>query len=890
MSSRFFRRLTSTLFWTGFYIVSLLNRAVGWVWDRNIPARLALLLTFALSSLASGTTPRKAWSVPEMINNDRSGGSGPNTWQIVFDARGNGIVVTEDYDRVWANRYTAGAGWGEPQIIDSTAIPAEDTRYGVQKQHIRIYFDPAGNAVAVWHEPRQTWINRYTPGTGWGRAEPSVHKPGDGNPPEMVADARGYLYAVWTNNDYKRQHHQVWANIHVPGKGWGQATAIAENTGDAKVAMIKVDTAGNVYAVWLQGKGKGTGKGLEDSAFNIGDVWISRYAPATGWGKPALIIREANTAKPLDMALDDRGNAMVVWEQKTKDQRAIWANRYLADRGWDQPVRLELESRQGDSRNPAVAFDARGSAIVMWWKAGSDGNVVANRYTPGEGWGQAVAVSTQSGLMGYPRFIFDRDGNALAVWAQYARQGGQVVRASRYTIGSGWSPPALISVESGEEKHDPRIALDAEGNAIAVWWQRGRGASIWVNHYVAGKGWGSPMVLQKDATFTANTPKINFDAQGIAHVTWTRSPAENRSYLVWTSRYQPVALLKQIKARKDPHETSARQNQTTTSSGGTPLHAAAYSGNPDTVASLLATGADVNARDYQEWTPLHTASWQGHQAVVELLIAKGADVNARSRNGETPLHMTSAWGTRAVAEVLIARGAHIHARGNGGITPLYQAATRGKKDIVALLIAKGANVNGDDMPLLTAVYENRTEIVALLLAKGAATNPKDGLDTTPLHTAASKGNREMVELLLAHGANVNARDSVDHTPLHAALFGKNLAVVQLLLARGADVNVKGKRGATPLHLATSREIAAMLIAKGANVNARGEHEYTPLHNAAREGRKDVAEALIASGAEVNAVDKFGETPLDKLLESYHKDFAEMLRKHGARKGVKRKED
>ena len=90
----------------------------------------------------------------------------------------------------------------------------------------------------------------------------------------------------------------------------------------------------------------------------------------------------------------------------------------------------------------------------------------------------------------------------------------------------------------------------------------------------------------------------------------------------------------------------------------TPLHNAAREGRKETIKILIANGADVHAKSNGGTTPLHAAAngrrrpryrpgqpdhgISGEQIadlliIVETLIAKGADVNAKTDKGTTPL-------------------------------------------------------------------------------------------------------------------------------------------------------------------------------------------------------------------------------------------------------------
>jgi ankyrin repeat protein len=76
--------------------------------------------------------------------------------------------------------------------------------------------------------------------------------------------------------------------------------------------------------------------------------------------------------------------------------------------------------------------------------------------------------------------------------------------------------------------------------------------------------------------------------------------------------------------------------------GWTPLHNAAIAGAAATLATLIAAGADVDARDRSGRTPLHIACTYPQPAIVEALLASGADLRARDDEDRTALERAEA--------------------------------------------------------------------------------------------------------------------------------------------------------------------------------------------------------------------------------------------------------
>jgi len=275
---------------------------------------------------------------------------------------------------------------------------------------------------------------------------------------------------------------------------------------------------------------------------------------------------------------------------------------------------------------------------------------------------------------------------------------------------------------------------------------------------------------------------------------------------------------------------------------------------------------------------------------IKSLIASGADVNAKDEDGRTALmRATTGDGVKA----LIAAGAD--AKGKYGRQALLNAAQRGDADSVKALITAGADAKGTcgGLALIYAVEEGDADSVKALIAAGADVNAKDGYGWTALLKAVGKGDADSVKALIAAGADVNMKGKDDETALHKAAEKGDADCVKALIAAGADVNAKDGHGQTALIEAARKgdaDSVKALIAAGADVNAKHIYGGTALIEAARKGDADSVKALIAAGADVNAKHMYGGTALWEAVGKGDADSVKALIAAGPDVNMKGKDD
>jgi len=197
------------------------------------------------------------------------------------------------------------------------------------------------------------------------------------------------------------------------------------------------------------------------------------------------------------------------------------------------------------------------------------------------------------------------------------------------------------------------------------------------------------------------------------------------------------------------------------------IHEAAFKGDMERMQALIKDHSDlVSSKDEHGWTALEWAAYAGQKDAAAYLLAHNAEVNAKDNDGDTPLHRAAEQGHREVVELLLANRAEVDEKDNHGWTALHFAANNDRREVAELLLAHGANVNAinetGNTPLELAVTGNHKEMAAVLRRNGGLQSlqekfaPLEKIAILPIVDARTdkKGGKVNLDKLRKMAANV----------------------------------------------------------------------------------------------------------------------------------------
>jgi hypothetical protein len=184
------------------------------------------------------------------------------------------------------------------------------------------------------------------------------------------------------------------------------------------------------------------------------------------WDRPSLL---GDSLMFASVALDDAGNAILTaFQSPGGGLRTVAFTRAAGSDTWTGPV--VLSGAEYDAFVPPVlTVNGSGQAVAAW--VGSEGDLLVLRaslrsrdgtWSPPQNLGYAGYLGNRP-----PSVAIDDNGDAVAVWARGPETAANVYAEVR-PAGGDWQPADLLS-SRGDGRLETKVVMNGRGDALAVW-------------------------------------------------------------------------------------------------------------------------------------------------------------------------------------------------------------------------------------------------------------------------------------------------------------------------------------------------------------------------------------------------------------------------------------
>jgi hypothetical protein len=311
--------------------------------------------------------------------------------------------------------------------------------------------------------------------------------------------------------------------------GWLPPVDISAPSESAGNPHVVLDSEGNATAVWQSWNGTDT-------------VVESAYRPAgKGWGAPVdlsepelegEVVLGADDAGSPQSVVDRNSNVTVIWERYAGSKIVLQSVDRPTGGSWTAPVDIG-EVNLGASPEPWIAVDWEGNTTAVW----KQGEVIQSSFRPFAGsWGSPIPLSGGESFV--PQAAMDARGDATAVWMHF--DGSHYVVESSYRPEQGeWEAPTLVS-QPGEEGGNPHVALDAKGDTLVAWRGEDEGGEfVRAAYRPTGGSWGAPTDVSVAGEHVQQL-RVAVDPDGNAIVAWAGSSSEEGGHDIVRAAYKTV--------------------------------------------------------------------------------------------------------------------------------------------------------------------------------------------------------------------------------------------------------------------------------------------------------------------------------------------------------------
>jgi hypothetical protein len=355
-------------------------------------------------------------------------------------------------------------------------VKVSDDWEGAWQGEPSVAVDGRGNAYAVWEDRRNGWpdtdiyFSNRPPGGSWTvnvRVNEGAPRAVRQQEPSIAVTPGGDAHVVWMDDRSWTLSYDIYSSFMPAGGPWGPNLRVNDDPGVVwqLSPSLAVDTSGNAYAVWTDGR-----------APSGDDIYFS-YRPAGGsWAANTRLDDPVPGSQDSpDIVVDPAGNLYAIWSDRRVHTDCCRGDIYFSYRpaggSWGANDRVDDAPDTTTQWRASIAVDSNGNAYAVWedYRAG-DPDIRFSYRAAGGSWTPSIQINDDEATAHQtsPSIVVDYTGNAYAVW-QDRRDGNWDVYFSYRPTGGSWSTNIRVNDISAADQTHPDIAVDPAGRVYAVW-------------------------------------------------------------------------------------------------------------------------------------------------------------------------------------------------------------------------------------------------------------------------------------------------------------------------------------------------------------------------------------------------------------------------------------
>lgn len=388
--------------------------------------------------------------------------------------------------------------------------------------------DANGNAVAAWigGGPGNTQIlaSRLPFNGTWTLTSPVASTTSGFNNPQIGVFPNGDALLTW-NGDTTNQVFAAF--LPFGGSTWTTPVTISGG-GAADLQSISVNALNNAVSVWREFVGFDSL--LRGAAFHLGT-----WSPSV---TISMLPLQVFNFQPTQVILNNADNSLAAWITFNGTNRfvqAATAAGFPTGGTWNTPVSVSAVVAGSDADFVGAAMNDAGNAILVWREAIGANLVIQSSSSqfPSATWSSPITIpGTPPNILDDTIQVqIDAAGNAVAAWAA-TDSTTSFVQASTLPFGStSWSTPINIAeIALPLAFFQLRLVENASDQLIAMWFLTNINtlaiANIQAATSVGGTVWSTPLPVSPTNEF-AFFHDVAIDPNGNAVAVWQQNPMGN---------------------------------------------------------------------------------------------------------------------------------------------------------------------------------------------------------------------------------------------------------------------------------------------------------------------------------------------------------------------------